>query len=189
MVGFGRPPSWRTVDALGGNAGWGVPIFPGRSALLGPAFRPYPSQIECLARAAREREAVPVASLSAVVRTFKAPGPLGRYESRGEYEARLVRELDGSRDRLERALEHPVTALAWPWGERTPELERRARAAGYTLLFTVEPRACERGDDSLAVPRVEAQPDTAWLASLLAIYSRPSLGRIYARLHPPRFPS
>jgi peptidoglycan/xylan/chitin deacetylase (PgdA/CDA1 family) len=190
LLGFLERPTWREADALGGDARRGMPRFPGRPALLGRAFRPAPGLLEALAcAAARHPAALPVDSLRAIVRTFTQAGLAGRYETLAEYQARLERELGDSRARLGSFLGRPVTALAWPWGRYSPELRERARAAGYTLIFTVEPGACVHGSDSLAVPRVAAPSDTAWLRGALWLYSHPTLGRIWGRLHPPRYPT
>ncbi|MBI5836055.1 MAG: polysaccharide deacetylase family protein [Candidatus Eisenbacteria bacterium] len=212
LLGFMLSPGWRETDALGGSATRGAPRFEGGPALLAPEFQPDKGMVEALARAAagarvgagaasgmrgRDRAAVPaslvaplpVDSLRAIVRTFRQAGRAGVYETPAAYETRLTRELDGSRRRLSDSLGRDVRLLAWPWGRWSPELRERARRAGYTLIFTVQPRACVRGDDSLAVPRVSARPDTAWLHDALRIFSRPTLGRFYGRLHPPVYPS
>ena len=189
LLGFTGQPTWRQVDALGGVAGRGAPLFPGGGSLLHPEFRPDPAMLRALIRAAeRHPGPLPVDSLGAIVRTFSAAGRAGRMESAAEYEARLGRELAGSRDRLEDSLARPVTALAWPWGTHTRALRERARRAGYTLIFSVEPGACVRGSDSLEVPRAVARPDTVELRRVLVIFSRPLLGRIYGWLHPPTYP-
>jgi peptidoglycan/xylan/chitin deacetylase (PgdA/CDA1 family) len=190
LQGFLERPTWHEADALGGDARRGMPRYPGGPALLGPAWRPAPGMLEALARAAARHPAgLPVDSLRGVVRTFEAAGLAGRYETREEFQARLARELAGSRARLQDSLGRTVTALAWPWGRYDRGLRERARAAGYTLIFTVETGACVRGSDSLAVPRVAAVSDTAWLRRALWLFSHPTLGRIYGRLHPPRYPT
>ena len=185
---LGRP-DWKSVDALGGDARRGAPVFAGHSALLGPAFRPDSALVSALASAARRsRGPLPVDSLQEVVRQFRMRQPLGRSEAVAEYEARLGRELAGARRRLQDSLGTTVDALAWPWGQYDAGLVRRARAAGYTMLFTTRPWTCEPGTDSLEVPRVAARPDLRWLRGELWIYSYPALARFYARLHPQPFP-
>ena len=56
-------------------------------------------------------------------------------------------------------------------------------------MFTVVTGACVCGSDSLAVPRVAARADTAWLRGALWLFSHPTLGRIYGWLHPVRYPT
>jgi peptidoglycan/xylan/chitin deacetylase (PgdA/CDA1 family) len=190
LLGFLERPTWREADALGGDARRGMPRYPGGPSLLGPAYRPAPGLLQALARAAARHPAgLPVDSLRGIVRTFDQAGLAGRFETRAEFEARVGREVAGSRSRLQDSLGRPVTALAWPWGRYDPRLRARARAAGYSLVFTVEPGACVRGSDSLAVPRVGAACDTAWLRGALWLFSHPTLGRIYGWLHPPRYPT
>lgn len=64
---------------------------------------------------------------------------------------------DGARARaiLERELERPVTALAYPYGDHDEATRRAMAAAGYTLGLTWERRISHVGDDPMRLPRIE----------------------------------
>ncbi len=62
-----------------------------------------------------------------------------RGESAEKRKARLRRELAGSRDTLRAWTGGEVAALAYPYGLWDTEIADEARAAGYRLLFTVNP--------------------------------------------------
>ncbi len=165
LLGLDAGPNWKTVSAHGGWDGQGarLPRYPGRSALLGPAFVPDSSRRAQLAG---------------------LPHAPGRFESSAQWEARLDHELRGARERLADSLGGSRHTLAWPWGANSPELRRRARAVGYTWIFGTRPGLAGAGSDSLDLPRVDAHPDARSLSTLLFLYRRPMLGRIYSWLHP-----
>lgn len=186
LLGFARHPDWKTIQALTGDSRAPLPVFAGRSALLGPSFRPDSSMVAALVACGSRAGAV--ASGRALVRDFRLREASGRHEPQAEYEVRLQSELSGSGRAIEAHLGVPIDALAWPWGQRSRELVRRAHGAGYELIFTTEPFAAGPGTDSLDVPRISAEPDPAWIETLLWIYRRRTLGAIYGRLHPASLP-
>ena len=67
------------------------------------------------------------------------------------------RELEDSRTWLARALEHPVTSVAYPFGTRAEvsrETARAARSAGFDYAMANEPAAAWRWSSRWRVPRV-----------------------------------
>ncbi len=186
LLGFATSPNWKTIQASSGDSRASLPVFLGRSALLGPSFHPDSNLVAALV--ASGSKARTVASGRETVRNFRLRGGSGRFEARSDYEARLNLELAGSRRAIEEHLGAPTDAFAWPWGQRSPELVRRAHELGYDLIFTTEPFAAVAGTDSLEVPRIGAEPDPAWLSTLLWIYERRTLGAILGRLHPASLP-
>jgi peptidoglycan/xylan/chitin deacetylase (PgdA/CDA1 family) len=62
--------------------------------------------------------------------------------------------LDDKRT-LERILERPVTAFAYPYGERTRETLELARQAGFACGFSTRPGLVRPWDDPLDLPRNE----------------------------------
>lgn len=69
----------------------------------------------------------------------------------------LPEELTGSADRLEAAGLPRPRALAYPHGDRSSEVTRRAREAGYALAFSIDAGVVYRGADRWALPRVEVR--------------------------------
>ena len=63
-------------------------------------------------------------------------------------------ELEGSRQRLEEHLGHPVRALAWPRGWYNERLVELARDSGYEAILTTDDGANRAGDDVLRIKRV-----------------------------------
>jgi peptidoglycan/xylan/chitin deacetylase (PgdA/CDA1 family) len=70
-------------------------------------------------------------------------------------EPELEREIAGSADMLERAGLARPRVFSYPYGEWSPSIAARARAAGYEASFTVEPGVVVGGADPHALPRIE----------------------------------
>jgi len=66
----------------------------------------------------------------------------------------LSHELTESRQVLERQLEAPVRLLAYPNGNHNAATCEQARRSGYELAFTTVPGAVARGDDPMALRRI-----------------------------------
>ncbi len=66
---------------------------------------------------------------------------------------RLTRELKGSREKLQAWSGGEVTALSYPYGLWDQEVADAARAAGYTLMFTVDPGPNHPGSPRHALKR------------------------------------
>ena len=49
----------------------------------------------------------------------------------------LMRELESSREMMEAIVRHPVTFLAYPYGDVNPRVKEAVRRAGYTCAFAV----------------------------------------------------
>lgn len=91
----------------------------------------------------------------------------------------LARELSGSRAACERALGHPVTSIAYPFGDVDARVVRATAAAGYTagagLPALMSPRAALDWPrvgiyqpDSLSRFRVKASPTVRRIRTALA---------------------
>jgi peptidoglycan/xylan/chitin deacetylase (PgdA/CDA1 family) len=61
----------------------------------------------------------------------------GALESVGAYTARLKRELDASKQIIDRQLKQSTFFLAYPFGRTNPDATRMAQRAGYRLAVTV----------------------------------------------------
>jgi peptidoglycan/xylan/chitin deacetylase (PgdA/CDA1 family) len=70
-------------------------------------------------------------------------------------ESELEEEIAGSADMLERAGFPRPRVFSYPYGEWSPSIATRARAAGYEASFTVEPGVVTAGADPHALPRIE----------------------------------
>lgn len=82
----------------------------------------------------------------------------GRVETEAEHAARVLADLLRARATIRSRLGQEATALAFPWGEYTPEVVALARAAGHALLFTTAERVITRDSDPLALPRLAVHP-------------------------------
>lgn len=78
-----------------------------------------------------------------------------RLSAAGEEEAR--RELVESRARLEELLGRPCRSLAYPYGDWSPRVRELAEAAGYQAACTTVRATARRGDDPLALPRINVR--------------------------------
>lgn len=77
----------------------------------------------------------------------------------------LARELRESRAELEQMLGHPVTSLAYPYGEAGAHVAGAAGAAGYLAAATLDAKG--HGHDPMQAPRVGIyHSDPAWRAAL-----------------------
>lgn len=65
-------------------------------------------------------------------------------------------EITGSRHRLERMLNRPITLFSFPHGHLNDALVSQCREAGYQRVFTTEPRCV--GGDNFVIGRVSADP-------------------------------
>lgn len=168
---------------------WGLPDFPVRSGLAHRAFLPSERLVEDVQKLvpqsfdeADEFFANPeaVRGLRAVVERH-APD-MGRFETDEERLARMRREIQGGKEELEGILGHKVHTLCWPWGEYDKTALALAREAGFRVLVTTTEGA-NTPDNALAVHRFKGKDKSgSWLLSRLRIYSRPLIGKLYARL-------
>ncbi|MCJ2178373.1 glycosyltransferase [Novosphingobium album (ex Hu et al. 2023)] len=71
--------------------------------------------------------------------------------------AQLLRELAGSRAVLQRVLDTPVTALAYPFGDFDPVIRDVAETCGYRLAFSCIDGLMQQNSDSLVLPRQEVR--------------------------------
>jgi peptidoglycan/xylan/chitin deacetylase (PgdA/CDA1 family)/SAM-dependent methyltransferase len=67
----------------------------------------------------------------------------------------ITGELARSKAALQRALQRPVDAIAYPHGDTDPAVEHLAGAVGYTYGFTTRSGLCGPGDSLLSMPRIE----------------------------------
>lgn len=84
-------------------------------------------------------------------------------------ESEAQRELSESKSALEQALGKPVTLFSFPHGKYNPSLIERAKAAGYSRVFTIAPEQIASGDSRFAIGRVAAEPTDSLLELRLKI--------------------
>jgi peptidoglycan/xylan/chitin deacetylase (PgdA/CDA1 family) len=73
-------------------------------------------------------------------------------------EETAAREIRGSREKLERLLQRPVTLFGFPYGSFNDAAVRLCREAGYERVFTTEPAMVPQNANEFAVGRVAADP-------------------------------
>jgi len=71
-----------------------------------------------------------------------------------QYDEWLAHELMGSRQMLEKEVGHPVTFLAYPYGDYDSRLTRNAARAGYAAALTCDYGRVKKGSDPLRMKRV-----------------------------------
>lgn len=70
-----------------------------------------------------------------------------------EYHKFVDIQLIKSKKKLEKEMGKTIDVLAWPFGLYDEELIKKATAAGYTTLLTIEPRPVKNGERLAALPR------------------------------------
>lgn len=70
-----------------------------------------------------------------------------------EYEKLVDVQLIKAKKKLEKEIGKNVDTLAWPFGIYDEDLIRRAKAAGYNALLTIEARPVKEGERLVALPR------------------------------------
>jgi peptidoglycan/xylan/chitin deacetylase (PgdA/CDA1 family) len=71
-----------------------------------------------------------------------------------EQDETVESELRLSKQKIERAVERPVRAFAYPNGDWDERVRQRVRDAGYECAFTTRPGWFQRGRDRYTVPRI-----------------------------------
>jgi peptidoglycan/xylan/chitin deacetylase (PgdA/CDA1 family) len=82
----------------------------------------------------------------------------------------LEREVAGSRSDLEAVLGVPVRLFAYPYGERSPEVERLAAAAGYLAACGTDPGRNRPSCDLFALKRLEVRGTDSLLRFALTLW-------------------
>jgi peptidoglycan/xylan/chitin deacetylase (PgdA/CDA1 family) len=70
------------------------------------------------------------------------------------------KEIAGSKKWLEDALGEPITTLAYPYGESTPEIEAIAKEAGFDVAFATDRAPRDHSENLFRVRRVVIFPRT-----------------------------
>lgn len=70
-----------------------------------------------------------------------------------EYQKLVDIQLIKAKKKLEKEMGKTVDTLAWPFGIYDEDLIKRANAAGYTALLTIEARPVKNGERLAALPR------------------------------------
>jgi peptidoglycan/xylan/chitin deacetylase (PgdA/CDA1 family) len=105
-----------------------------------------------------------------------------RYDSGQSKE--LDKDLRRSKTLIEVHLKRPCEFLCWPWGAFDQEKIDLAKDLGYKALFTTLRGINVPGGDLSRIKRISVK-DTMpgwWLRKTLFIFSRPWLGKAYARV-------
>jgi peptidoglycan/xylan/chitin deacetylase (PgdA/CDA1 family) len=76
-----------------------------------------------------------------------------KHLSPSNYEKFVINELAHSKKILEDKLQIKITLLAWPFGIYNSYLEQQAKAAGYTMAFSIDARTANKSFRPMAQPR------------------------------------
>ena len=95
------------------------------------------------------------------------------------------RELEGSKQKLERILRKEILLFSFPYGEYTPKLVELTRRAGYRFVFTTHPALMPLHDQKYLFGRISVDPSDwrlefrlkvqgcySWLPRALAVKKR-----------------
>lgn len=190
FTGFHKPGSQqRTFYLTEASIPWGMPKFTVRAGLLHRAFIPDPDMLEAVKKLVPQddegaadffADEANEHRLAALVSGFS--GRMGRFENDAERTARMWREIAGGKEELEAVLGHPVRSLCWPWGMYCEEAWNLAREAGFSVFFTTSEGVNPPGSAAAAHRFKGKDKGGSWLLSRSAIYARPLVGRIYAKM-------
>lgn len=97
----------------------------------------------------------------------------------------LVRELDGSKEIMEREMGKPCPYLCWPYGKFNNMAVDVAREAGYTAIFTTIHGVVEAGSDPFRIKRIVVKDDVAWFKRRMLVYSNRIFSRLYLGIKKP----
>lgn len=106
----------------------------------------------------------------------------GRYESAGEFRARVHADLARSRERMRTELTREPRAIVWPYGRYNEDTLAIAEQLGFTFSLTLEPGPAD-ASRPLAIPRFLPTGDptlATWVANLGLHDPWPSARRIVA---------
>lgn len=190
---FGRR-FWYAVEASGGDARLGVPVFQRGSALAHRLFREDPELREELtawvdsrggdAWIAQAGLRTVEEGLREIVQAYRARrGRLGLWETDEERRARTIEEIARARQELERRLGGRRDELCLPWGESDALTLACARQAGIRRVYTLIRGANPAGRVGFLVNRFEPRPQGAlWLRNRLWIHRSARRARWYGLL-------
>lgn len=142
---------------------WGRPVYEFSLALLKPRYFDDPDvAARTIAHVAAHGEARFFArprwrdELHAVAAAGRAArAPAGRFETPGEYDARVMDEMIRSREVIAERLGTPVHFLCWPCGDYSPRLQQLAiEACGYLATVNVAKIGNRPGDDPTELRRI-----------------------------------
>ncbi|BBD06912.1 polysaccharide deacetylase family protein [Desulfovibrio ferrophilus] len=182
----------RTFDRIDQNVIYGLPDFSRGAAMANEAFLPSEELYGIISSivpqdydSAKRFFADPAKHEDIMRRIRELPAErLGRMETPEEFQTRLRADLTTSKEILEREMGHPVSTLAWPWGEFSKEALEIAKELGFSVFFTTALGPNLPGKSADAAYRFKAKNKSAkWMLSRLGIYSKPLMARVYGTLH------
>jgi peptidoglycan/xylan/chitin deacetylase (PgdA/CDA1 family) len=94
-------------------------------------------------------------------------GARKRFATQDQYEKWLLKELKGSKDKLEARFGVEVKSFAYPYGEYSRELARKVAESGYTSAVTVNGAKAGYGMSLMELPRyiIHGNNDLNWRAA------------------------
>ncbi len=96
---------------------------------------------------------------------------------------RIMVELKGSRDTLEKILGRPCPYLCWPYGKYSESALNIAKDLGYRTIFTTRHGVVRPGiTDPFEIPRIVVKDRIKWFKMRMLIYTNPFLSDMYLRL-------
>jgi hypothetical protein len=93
-----------------------------------------------------------------------------------------MNELKGSKQALEKALNHQVHAVSYPHGAYNSNVCEAARQAGYKQAFTIEPSVVDESTDDMRIGRFAVSPNDGLLKFRLKVIGAYRIVRCLRRL-------
>jgi hypothetical protein len=188
---FKAPQTWpESFRRTAAPMPWGLPLFPLKPELSGPAFVLSPEFLRAVTDLVpQETEAASVffadeAKVAALTRLTDGwpREKIGRLESLEEARERIRAELGNCAEAMRRGLGRSGVSFCWPWGYGSSLALEEARKLGYAVFYETawgaNPPAAP-----LAVRRFKVRNKPwPWLRLRLRIYSLPWVSAIYSRL-------
>lgn len=94
----------------------------------------------------------------------------------------LAGELRGSKEAIEERTGRPCRYISWPHGRTSVEAVETAKQVGYHAAFTTKPGVVEPGADPFGIRRIVVKGDVAWFERRTAVYTSPTLSKLYLKV-------
>lgn len=169
--------------ATGGDARYGIPVYPRKSSLVGPRYFDDQRLRDYVANyvkdngyfKGRDSKAWKF-ELKQIVDSYKAQyGNVAFYESREDYKKRVIENLTLSKTLIETKLNKKCKYVCWPWGDYSQQLTDIAQNVGFLAAITSAIGTNGKFSDVMRIKRIPHVKKVGHLITMLFMYSTPLL--------------
>ena len=93
----------------------------------------------------------------------------------------LFKELQESKQSIEKKLDRPCPYLSWPYGKYSGLALNIAKDVGYKAIFTTNLGVTQTGADPFAINRIVVKDNIAWFKMRMLIYTNSFFSKIYLK--------